>query len=87
MPVFGVNSYNISDHALPVKFDLSELLLVPEQQLAAELAALLSNASESTVIGTARRVLQFAAAYTQIAVSAQIAIGVGDSRTRALHRS
>jgi hypothetical protein len=79
VPVFGVNNYNISDHALPAKFDLSELILLPEQQLAAELAVLLPNVSNSTVLGTARRVLQFAAAYAEIAASAQVAIGVSNS--------
>jgi hypothetical protein len=66
VPVFGYNLYNTSDHALPAKTGLAELLLVPELQLAAELAVLLPDISNSTVVGTVRRVLGLAASYAQL---------------------
>jgi len=80
VPVFGFNNYNVSDHALPAKTGLLDLLAVPEQQLAAELAVLLPNISNSTVVGTARRVLKLAASFAQLVSQVDVvAVGVRSS--------
>lgn len=70
VPQFGANIYNSSDHPLPAQVGLSELLLIPEQQVAADLAVLLPKSiSNSTILGTARRIQQFAAQYAELEAS------------------
>lgn len=80
--MFGLNNYNISDHALPAKTGLTELLSVPAPQLAAELAILLPNISNGTAIGTVQRILALASSYTQLALvslSDPAVVAVGNS--------
>ncbi|KAF2029390.1 hypothetical protein EK21DRAFT_112944 [Setomelanomma holmii] len=66
IPSFGLNPYNSSDHALPARFRIEELGLVPKDNITDILRSVAPDALSSTSApNVAQSVLNFAAAYAQ----------------------